>query len=71
MKCRKKLAPIGIAIKKRLVEMNISKREFASMIGAHEDYLTLIYYGERSGTKYADKIYEVTGIRLENFKICA
>lgn len=53
-----------MAIKKRLIELNMTQREFASKIGANENYINLIIYGERSGAKYYDKIGQILKIDI-------
>lgn len=48
---KNELTPLSIEIRKRLIELNMTQREFATEVGANENYSNLIFYGERSGTK--------------------
>lgn len=59
---KQKLTPFGITIKKRLIEYNMTQNELAEVIGTSTQYLNLIMYGKRKGTKYLDKIHEVLEI---------
>ena len=68
---RKKLAPVGKIIRKRMIEMDMTKQELAVLIGAHYNYITFILYGERSGAKYMDRIAEVLKLDREKLKNCA
>ena len=68
---KRTLAPIGILIKKRMVDLNMTKRDLAASIGANYNYITNIFYGERSGEKYMDKIAEVLNLDLNELKNCA
>ncbi len=68
---KKKLSPIGRIIKKRLIDLDMSKKTFAQLIGANYTYVTYIMYGERSGAKYMDKIARVLKLSLEDLKNCA
>lgn len=65
---RQDLHPLGIIIKKRLIDINKTQKEFAEEIGTSEKYLHLILYGHRSGTKYLPLMEEVLGISLETYK---
>lgn len=67
----RKISPIGIIIKKRLVDLNMTQGELAEAVGVNVNYLGLIIYGYRSGTKYMDAIEKVLGINLDKYKISA
>lgn len=56
------LTPYGRAIKKALIDRNMTQVELCRAIGCYEDYLLKICKGLRSGEKYADAIYEVLGV---------
>jgi len=49
----------GINIKKRIIEIGITQRELASMVGIDEKHLSKIVRGVKKGWKYRDKIDEV------------
>ncbi len=59
---------LGKEIMKRLVELNMTKTGLAKMLGTHENYLTHIVYGTRSGAKHLAKISEILGLDLNRFK---
>jgi transcriptional regulator with XRE-family HTH domain len=65
---KKKLAPIGKLIRKRLIELDMTKKDFANAIGANYSYVTYILYGERSGAKYMDKIADVLKLDADKLK---
>jgi plasmid maintenance system antidote protein VapI len=67
----KKLAPIGKIIKKRMIELDMTKKELSTLIGAHYTYINFILNGERSGAKYMDRIAEVLKLDREKLKNCA
>lgn len=50
------LSEFGRKVNKRLVELNITQKQLAQMVGTSEAYLSMILHGERSGKKYRDKI---------------
>lgn len=56
----------GREVKKRLVELNLTQRELAKLIGVNENYLTDILRGRRSGKKYREAISRV--LDLDVFK---
>lgn len=56
----------GEAINKRLIELNMTQRELAEIIGTSEVYLSMILRGERAGYKYIDKIVATLQIRKIN-----
>ncbi len=49
----------GIEVKKKLLELGITQKQFAERIGVGENYLTMILTGRRSGKKYRDKMQQV------------
>lgn len=65
---KNQLTPLGVEIKKRLIELNMTQREFAARIGANENYINLVLYGERSGAKYLDKIGQVLKIDVSRYR---
>lgn len=54
----------GVEVKKKLIELNMTQRELAGLLGANENYLTDILKGRRSGKKYKSKIMEILKINL-------
>lgn len=68
-KSKKKMrTPLGEEIATRLIKMNMTHRELAERIGANEKYLNLIIYGERSGSKYLEKIGQVLKINVDKYR---
>jgi len=68
---KKKLAPIGKIIWKRMIELDMTKKDLAQLIGANYNYITYILYGERSGAKYMDRIIEVLKLDRDKLIKCA
>jgi len=68
---KKKLAPIGKIIRKRMIELDMTKKELSQLIGANYNYITYILYGERSGAKYMDRIIEVLKLDKDKLTKCA
>lgn len=54
----------GVEVKKKLIELNMTQRELAGLLGANENYLTDILKGRRSGKKYKSKIMGILKINL-------
>lgn len=65
---KRKLTPIGVMVKKRLVEVGKTQVDLAREVGTTNKYLNLILYGERSGRKYLNRIAGVLGIDLKELK---
>lgn len=59
---KRKLTPFGLKIKNRLVDMNMTQKELAKMLGTSDAYLSMILYGERAGTIYIESIKEILGL---------
>ncbi|MCQ1531729.1 helix-turn-helix domain-containing protein [Lutispora saccharofermentans] len=62
---KRKLSSLGLIIKHRLSELNMTQRELARLVGSSEAYIYLITTGDRSGNKYLDSIGEVLNIDLK------
>ena len=61
---RRELTPMGKMITKRLIDLGMTQKELAQMIGATPQYLQKIIHGERSGKKYLASIEEILDISL-------
>ncbi|MDE7063368.1 MAG: helix-turn-helix domain-containing protein [Lachnospiraceae bacterium] len=61
-KTKRQITPFGKTIKLRLVELEMSQEELASMVGTTPQYINHIIYGERSGEKYIEEIKRVLQI---------
>lgn len=53
---------LGIQVKQRLIELNMTQRELAKKIGVNENYLSAILNGRRAGKKYKSSIYQLLNI---------
>lgn len=62
---KRKISSLGLIIKHRLSELNMTQRELAQLIGSSEAYLYLIITGDRSGNKYLDSIGKVLDIKVK------
>jgi len=60
----RKLTPLGIKVKKRLIDMDMTQVELASMLGTNKQYIQKILCGERSGKKYIEKISKILDINI-------
>lgn len=62
----KPLPAVCVAIKKKMIEVNMSQRELAEAIGMNEKYLTELLRGRKGngkrGSKYFQEIYKVLDI---------
>lgn len=56
---KRKLTNFGDKVKKRLFYLNMTQKTLAKKVGTSEAYLSMILYGERSGSKYKDKIENI------------
>jgi transcriptional regulator with XRE-family HTH domain len=56
------LTAYGRAIKKMLIDRNMTQIDLCRQIGCNEDYLLKICKGLRSGEKYGEAIYEILGV---------
>jgi len=59
----KELTPFGIEVKKRLLELNMSQKEFCKKHNIPENRLSEILHGTVPGKKYREKIASVLGIK--------
>ena len=63
MDARKKWIPfLGVQVKQRLIELNMTQRELAKKIGVNENYLSAILNRRRTGKKYKSSIYQLLNI---------
>lgn len=53
----------GKRVKKQLIELEMTQRDLAKKVGVHENYLTDILNGRRSGEKYKEKIQKIIKIK--------
>lgn len=56
---KRKLTPFGKAVKKALIDKQMSQVELAEKLNVAPKYINLILFGERSGKKYVDGIIEI------------
>lgn len=68
---KRKLTPLGVVVKKRLIEVGKTQVQLAEEIGTSSKYLNLILYGDRSGKSYVHKIARVLGIDPEKMNYIA
>lgn len=54
-----KLTPLGKKIKKRLVDLDMTQRELAALLGINPVYITKIMNGSRTGAKYRKQIAKI------------
>jgi hypothetical protein len=63
---KRKLTPLGMLIRKRLLDKGHSQAWLAEHVGTTKVYLNYILHGERSGKKYLPKILETLEIDPES-----
>lgn len=56
---RRNLTPLGVAVKKALIEKGMTQVELADRVGANPNYIDLILHGQRSGKKYITRIANI------------
>lgn len=56
---KRELTSFGIMVKKALVEKQKTQVWLAKQVGTTNQYLNLIFHGERSGDKYKEEIIRV------------
>lgn len=61
---RAQLTPFGLAVRKRLLELNMTQVELAQLLGTNKQYLHKILCGNRSGKKYVARIARILDIEL-------
>lgn len=64
---KRKLTPIGKAIKMRLVELEMKQGELAAQLGTSPQYVNHIMYGERTGEKYLDDICHILNLEEKKY----
>ncbi|MGF7183983.1 transcriptional regulator with XRE-family HTH domain [Desulfitispora alkaliphila] len=65
---KKEFSSFGEIVNSKLIELNMTQKKLAEIIGTSEAYLSMILRGERSGKKYMEEIIRVT--RLEENAQC-
>lgn len=62
---KRQLTPLGVLIRKRLLDKGITQAQLAKEVGTTKVYLNYILHGERSGKKYLFRIFDVLEIDPE------
>lgn len=55
---------LGVIVKSRLKDFNMTQAELADKVGTSNVYLNYILSGKRGGKKYIQNIYEVLNIDI-------
>lgn len=63
-----KLTPLGVKVKKWLIEEGMTQRELAASLGMKEQYLAKMLYGIRPGKKYLPALADMMGVDVEYLK---
>lgn len=58
-----RLTPFGLEIKKRLLELNITQREFCKENGFNPDHFSYMLYGVRPMRRMREKTAKLLGIK--------
>mgnify|MGYP003593126958 CR=1 FL=1 len=59
---KRRLCPFGKAVKKALLDKNMTQEELAKHVGTSPAYLGLILFGNRTGMKYRHSIVTELGL---------
>ncbi|MCY7558251.1 MULTISPECIES: helix-turn-helix domain-containing protein [Paenibacillus] len=62
---KRKLTPLGVIIRKRLLDKGMTQLQLAQEVGTTKVYLNYILHGERPGKKYLPRILAVLDIDPE------
>ena len=65
----KELTPFGIEVKKRLLELKMSQKEFCKKYDIPENRFSEILHGTVPGKKYREKIANILGIKSPAYPI--
>lgn len=59
-----RLTPFGVKVKKRLLDLGVSQKEFCEQNDIPENRFSEILYGKRVASEYRMRIEETLGLRL-------
>jgi len=65
---KRKLSPVGVIIKKRLIETGKTQYQLAAEVGTSSNYIYLIMIGERSGRSFLPKIAKALKLNLDSLR---
>ncbi|MDD2401892.1 MAG: Rha family transcriptional regulator [Clostridia bacterium] len=60
----KQLTVFGLAVKKKLLDLNVSQKEFCQRYGIPMNRLSEIIYGDRIAIKYKKEVAKVLRINI-------
>lgn len=60
----KQLTPFGLEVKRRLLELNMTQKEFCQQHNIPMNRLSEIIYGDRIARKYTKKVAKVLKINI-------
>ncbi len=63
----RKLTPMGVKIKKALIDKGMTQVQLADQLGVNPRYINHIIHGERSGRKYMNEIIRILELNERNF----
>ena len=63
----RKLTPMGVKIKKALIDKGMTQVQLADQLGVNPRYINHIIHGERSGRKYMSEIIRILELNERNF----
>ncbi len=66
---KRTLTPFGLEVKKRLLEMGLTQKEFCRRHGIPATRFSEILYGATPGRKYVQKIAQVLNLTLKQEKV--
>lgn len=65
---KRKLTPLGVIIRKRLLDQGKTQVQLAEEVGTTKVYLNYILHGERTGSKYLPRIFAALDLDPEQIK---
>ena len=59
------ICPMGIIIKKRLIDLNMKQIELAEKVGANRKFIWNMIYGLNPGRKYINDIEKILNVKFD------
>jgi len=68
-KSKKIYTPFGVDVKKTLIDRGLTMTQLEQMIGAPDNYLTMVLRGKRPGRKYVPLIATILEMDLTKYAV--
>ena len=57
------MEPYGNIVKKKLIDIGMTQRELADLVGCSQSYMNYIIRGKKRGWKYRNRINEILNLK--------